>query len=155
MKKFTAWLKTRQAKFALYTFIYTLVVFAAVGVVNYLAKRYNKSYDATSTKKFSLSDQTVKIAKNLNKKATISYWAQPSKFTAARDLLDRLRGAGPGEVVDEDGVLVIPAGNGEKCPVGTERAGTAGKWAGRRVALGGGGGVDDHDGAVVVHGGGQ
>jgi ABC-type uncharacterized transport system involved in gliding motility auxiliary subunit len=91
MKKFTAWLKTRQAKFALYTFIYTLVVFAAVGVVNYLAKRYNKSYDATSTKKFSLSDQTIKIAKGLNKKATISYWAQPSKFTAARDLLDRYK----------------------------------------------------------------
>jgi ABC-type uncharacterized transport system involved in gliding motility auxiliary subunit len=92
MKKFAAWLKTRQAKFALYTFIYTLVVLLAVGVVNYLAKRYNKSYDATSTKKFTLSDQTIKIAKNLkDKKVTISYWSQPTKFTAARDLLDRYK----------------------------------------------------------------
>src|SRR6476620_11348885 len=91
MKKFNAWLKTRQAKFALYTFVYTLVVFAAVGVVNYLAKRYNKSYDSTSTKKFSLSEQTIKIAKNLNKKVKINYWSEPKKFTAARDLLDRYK----------------------------------------------------------------
>jgi ABC-type uncharacterized transport system involved in gliding motility auxiliary subunit len=83
------WLKTRQAKFTLYTIAYILVVFAAVGVVNYLAKRFNKSFDSTSTKKFTLSDQTIKVAKNLKKDVVISYWDQPSKFTAARDLLDR------------------------------------------------------------------
>ena len=32
--------------------VYVLVVFAVVSTVNFLANRYNKSYDATSNKQF-------------------------------------------------------------------------------------------------------
>lgn len=85
----TSWMKARQTKFTLYTIVYVLVVFAVVSTVNFLANRYNKSYDSTSNKQFTLSDQTIKIAKNLKQPVTIAYWDQSSKFEGAKDLLDR------------------------------------------------------------------
>ncbi|MGD1090798.1 MAG: GldG family protein [Bryobacteraceae bacterium] len=87
----TSWMKARQTKFTLYTIVYVLVVFAVVSTVNFLANRYNKSYDSTSNKQFTLSDQTIKIAKNLKQPVTIAYWDQSSKFEGARDLLDRYK----------------------------------------------------------------
>ena len=50
------WLKARQTKYAAYATSYILIVLAAVVVANVLADRYNKSYDATSNKRYSLSD---------------------------------------------------------------------------------------------------
>ena len=69
--------------------LYTIIVIAILGAVNFLANRYNKSYDTTSNKQYTLSDQTAKIAKNLKDKVTITYWDQSSKFQGARDLLGR------------------------------------------------------------------
>ncbi len=86
-----SWIKTRQTKFAAYTAVYVLIVVAVVGVLNFLANRYNKSFDSTANKQFTLSDQTVKIAKNLKQDVTISYWDQPTQFQGARDLLDRYK----------------------------------------------------------------
>jgi ABC-type uncharacterized transport system involved in gliding motility auxiliary subunit len=86
-----SWIKTRQTKFAAYTTVYVLIILAVVGLINFLANRYNKSYDTTANKQFTLSDQTVKIAKNLNQNVTISYWDQPTQFQAAHDLLDRYK----------------------------------------------------------------
>src|ERR1700704_5842178 len=87
----TNWIKTRQTKFAAYTAVYALIVFGAVGVLNFLANRYNKTYDATASKQFTLSDQTEKIAKDLKQDVSISYWDQPTQFQAAHDLLDRYK----------------------------------------------------------------
>src|SRR5579862_9812230 len=87
----SAWMKTRQTKFTLYTIIYVLIVVAVVSGVNFLAHRYNKSLDTTSNKRYTLSDQTEKIAKNLKKDVSITYWDQPTKFQAAHDLLDRYK----------------------------------------------------------------
>ena len=89
------WMKARQTKFSAYTTVYVLIVVAVVGGLNFLANRYNKSYDTTSTKKFTLSDQTIKIAKNLKQPVTITYWDQPTKFQAAQDLLDRYKNLSP------------------------------------------------------------
>jgi ABC-type uncharacterized transport system involved in gliding motility auxiliary subunit len=75
--------------------LYTIIVIAILAVINFLAQRYNKSYDSTSNKQFTLSDQTIKIAKNLQQPLTITYWDQPTKFTAARDLLDRYQTLSP------------------------------------------------------------
>ncbi|MSV34335.1 MAG: hypothetical protein EXQ47_01880 [Bryobacterales bacterium] len=85
------WIKARQTRFAAYTAVYVLIVFGVVGVLNFLANRYNKSYDATANKQFSLSDQTIKIASNLKQDVTITYWDQPTQFDAARGLLDRYK----------------------------------------------------------------
>ena len=71
--------------------LYTIIVIGFLGGLNFLTNRYNKSYDSTSNKKFTLSDQTEKIAKNLKQDVTITYWGQPNGFTEARDLLDRYK----------------------------------------------------------------
>lgn len=71
--------------------LYSVIVIAILGTLNFLANRYNKSYDSTSNKKFTLSEQTEKIAKNLKQDLTITYWGQPQNFQQARDLLDRYK----------------------------------------------------------------
>ncbi|HPT27070.1 MAG TPA: GldG family protein [Bryobacteraceae bacterium] len=83
------WLKTRQTKFAAYAATYILIVVAALAAANWLANRHNKSFDATTNKRYSLSDQTIKLASNLKDDVTITYFDAPRNFTTARDLLDR------------------------------------------------------------------
>src|ERR1700737_4135729 len=62
---------------------------AIVSVANVLANRYNKSYDSTANKRYSLSDQTAKIVKGLKQTAAISYYDRQSGFQQAKDLLVR------------------------------------------------------------------
>ena len=83
------WLKARQTKYAAYATVYILVVLAATVVANVLADRYNKSFDATSNKRYSLSDQTKKIVNGLKQDATITYFNQSIHFREGKDLLDQ------------------------------------------------------------------
>ena len=55
------WMEARQTKYAAYVTVYILVILCIVSLANVLANRYNKSYDSTSNKRYSLSDQTAKI----------------------------------------------------------------------------------------------
>jgi ABC-type uncharacterized transport system involved in gliding motility auxiliary subunit len=84
----TPLLKARQTKYAAYAVVYVLVVITAVVIVNILANRYTKSYDGTSNKRYSLSEQTAKIVKGLKDNATILYFDQGTRFQHAKDLLD-------------------------------------------------------------------
>jgi ABC-type uncharacterized transport system involved in gliding motility auxiliary subunit len=83
------WLKARQTKYTAYLITYVVVVLAILTAVNWLANRHNRSYDSTANKRFSLSDQTVKVVKGLKQDAKIVYFDKTSEFTRARDLLDR------------------------------------------------------------------
>src|SRR5436190_15976715 len=83
------WMKTRQTKYTLYVSVYLIVIVAILGAANWLANRHNKSIDSTSNKKFSLSDQTVKVVKGLTQDVTITDYDKTSAFTTSRDLLDR------------------------------------------------------------------
>src|SRR5262249_16808471 len=67
---------------------YLIVILAVLSAANWLANRHNKSIDSTSNKKFSLSDQTVKVVKGLTKDVTITDYDKTSAFTTPRDLLD-------------------------------------------------------------------
>ena len=99
------WLKARQTKFAAYAAIYVLVVIAVIVVVNILADRYNKSYDATANKRYSLSEQTAKIVKGLKQDATITYFNQSTRFREGKDLLEEYKNLSPKvkvEYVDPD-----------------------------------------------------
>src|ERR1700745_3193305 len=99
------WLKARQTKYVAYATTYILIVMIAVVVANVLADRFNKSYDATSNKRYSLSDQTAKIVKGLKQTATITYFDQSTRFRGGRDLLDEYANLSPkvkGEYVDPD-----------------------------------------------------
>ena len=66
-----------------------------VSVANVLANRYNKSYDSTSNKRYSLSDQTAKIVKGLKQDATITYFDQSTSFPGGKDLLDHYANLSP------------------------------------------------------------
>lgn len=89
------WMKTRQTKYAAYAATYIIIFIAVLVVVNILADRYNKSFDATANKRFSLSDQTKKIVHDLKQDVNISYFDKPSGFQGARDLLDRYSNLSP------------------------------------------------------------
>ena len=89
------WIKTRQTRFAAYATIYILVVLAVLVVLNVLANRYDKSYDSTKNKRFSLSEQTVKIVKGLKRDVTVTYFGSEDSFRTGRDLLDRYADLSP------------------------------------------------------------
>ena len=81
-------LKARQTKYAAYAATYIAVVIAVIAAVNVLANRYEKSFDSTSNKRYSLSDQTKKIVKGLKQDATITLYDQSSRFQSGKDQLD-------------------------------------------------------------------
>ncbi len=85
----TKLLQARQTKYTAYATVYILVVIAALAIVNVLANRHDKSFDATANKRYSLSEQTAKVVKGLKQDATITFYDQPSRFQHAHDLLDQ------------------------------------------------------------------
>jgi len=89
------WVKSRQTKYAGYAGVYIVVIVAVLAAVNFLANRYDKSYDSTHNKQFSLSDQTIKIARNLNTDVQLLYFGDSGSFTGAHDLLDRYSSLSP------------------------------------------------------------
>src|SRR5215831_7549013 len=89
------WIKARQTKYAAYAATYILIVIAAVVVANVLADRYNKSYDSTANKRYSLSEQTAKIVHGLKQDATITYFHQSGHFREGKDLLDQYANLSP------------------------------------------------------------
>ena len=95
-----AFLKARQTKYAAYATMYIAVVFAIITVANVLGNRYNKSWDSTSNKRYSLSEQTAKIVKGLKQDATITYYDQSTRFQTAKDQLEQYANLSPKVHVD-------------------------------------------------------
>ena len=98
-------LKARQTRYAVYAGVYIVVVLAIVTVANVLANRYVKTYDTTSNKRYSLSDQTLKIVKGLKEDAKLTYFDQGTRFAQAKDQLDLYANLSPKvhvEYVDPD-----------------------------------------------------
>ena len=91
----TQLLHARQTKYLLYLFAYALIFVTILLVVNVLADRYNKSYDSTSNKRYSLSPQTAKIVKGLKLPATITYFDQTTRFEQAKDQLEQYANLSP------------------------------------------------------------
>ncbi len=67
--------------------IYTLVGLAIVVVINWFVDRNNHRWDLTPDKKYTLSEQTAKILKNLNKDVTIYCFDREGGTRARKDLL--------------------------------------------------------------------
>ena len=89
------WMQARQTKFAAYATVYILVILAVIVLANFFANRYNKSYDATANKRFTLSDQTKKVVGDLKQDVTISYFDRSNGMQNAKDLLDRYHNLSP------------------------------------------------------------
>ncbi len=85
----------RQARYGATAGVYTIVVIAALVLVNWLSNRYNKAFDTTSNKRFTLSQETQKLVKNLKSDATITYIDKASGFDQARGMLDRYKNLSP------------------------------------------------------------
>jgi ABC-type uncharacterized transport system involved in gliding motility auxiliary subunit len=83
------WLKARQTKYTAYATAYIAVIIAVLAAANWLANQHNKSFDATTNKRYSLSDQTDKVVRGLKQDVTITYFDKTSEFGRAKDLLDR------------------------------------------------------------------
>lgn len=93
----------RRTSTLLQAVLYTIIFVGILAAINFLAQRYNKSFDSTTSKRYTLSDQTIKIVKGLKEPVTITYWDQPDKFRGAQDLLDRYKNLSPKvEVVYQD-----------------------------------------------------
>jgi gliding motility-associatede transport system auxiliary component len=90
-----AWLKARQTQYTAYASVYILVVLAVLVAANFLANRYDKSYDSTANKQFSLSDQTIKVVKGLKTDVQFTYFGAQTDFRGARDTLDRYASLSP------------------------------------------------------------
>ena len=89
------WIQARQTKYAAYAATYILIVIAAVVLANVLADRYNKSYDTTANKRYSLSEQTAKIVKGLKQDAVITYFNRSTRFREGKDLLEQYANLSP------------------------------------------------------------
>ena len=87
------WVQTRQTKYGAYSAVYIVVVVAILAAGNYLANRYNETFDATKNKLYSLSDQTEKILDNLESDLKIYYFDRNSDFPPARASLVRYENA--------------------------------------------------------------
>jgi ABC-type uncharacterized transport system involved in gliding motility auxiliary subunit len=85
------WMKARQTKYGAYAAVYILVMLCVIFAANYLAKNHNKTVDVTSNKRFTLSDQTKKVAGNLTKDVQVYYFDKSDSYERARDMLDRYK----------------------------------------------------------------
>lgn len=94
------WLKARQTRYTAYAVVYILVVLVAVVVANVLANRYDKSWDATKNKQYSLSEETAKLVKGVHQPITITYFNQSTHFAEGKDLLDEYKDISPNVHVD-------------------------------------------------------
>ena len=115
------WIKGRQTKFTAYVSVYILVILGVLGAINFLANRYNKSFDSTANKTFSLSEQTEKIVKNLKQDVKIQYFDDVRGLERGRDLLDRYKNLSPKVSVDFIDVAKKPI---ETRAAGVKAAGT-------------------------------
>jgi ABC-type uncharacterized transport system involved in gliding motility auxiliary subunit len=87
----------RQARFGATSALYTIVILAILVLINWLAQmpRFNKTFDTTSNKRYTLSDETKKVAGNLKSDATIVYFDRASGFNQAKAMLDRYANLSP------------------------------------------------------------
>jgi ABC-type uncharacterized transport system involved in gliding motility auxiliary subunit len=83
------WFKSRSGKYTGYAVVYTLVIIAVLAAINFLANRYDQSYDSTKNKQFSLSDQSIKLVKTLKTDAKLTYFGDNASWPGAKDLLDQ------------------------------------------------------------------
>jgi ABC-type uncharacterized transport system involved in gliding motility auxiliary subunit len=78
----------RQARFGTLAAASVLVVLGIIGAINYLSTKYNKRWDLTASRQFSLSDQTKKVLQELKEPVRIRVFARTEEFQRFRDRLD-------------------------------------------------------------------
>jgi ABC-type uncharacterized transport system involved in gliding motility auxiliary subunit len=85
------WIKARQTRYGAFVALYLIVILAIVIGANWLADHRNKTFDVTSNKAYTLSDETKKVTGNLKKNVTVYYFDKSDSYDRARDMLDRYK----------------------------------------------------------------
>jgi ABC-type uncharacterized transport system involved in gliding motility auxiliary subunit len=78
----------RQARYGSLAAASVFVVLGILGAINYLSTKYNKRWDLTAARQFSLSDQTKKVLQDLKQPVKIRVFARSEDFQRFRDRLD-------------------------------------------------------------------
>ena len=115
----TEWMKARQTKYGVYLAVYIIVIVGVLGVANWLASGHVKSFDSTSNKRYSLSDQTEKVVKGLKQDVHVEYFDR-GNFGSAKDLLDRysnLSNKVHVEYLDPEKKPLVARADGVKAPL--------------------------------------
>jgi len=79
----------RQARFGTLAAASVAVVLGILVAINYIGNKYNKRWDLTSNRQFSLSDQTKKILKDLKEPINVRVFTRSDEFQRFRDRLDQ------------------------------------------------------------------
>ncbi len=98
-------LKSRTAAYGINSVITVFLVIGIVGVLNFLTSRYPYKVDLTKNKIHTLSDQTVKITKGLQKTVKATLYSKLQQKEQFRPLLDNYKSLNPKfevEYVDPD-----------------------------------------------------
>lgn len=98
-------LKSRTAAYGLNSVVTVLLVIGIVGVVDFLTLRYPLKLDLTKNKLHTLSDQTTKLIKGLQKPVKATFFAKLGNRDQVRPLLDSYKALNPKfevEYVDPD-----------------------------------------------------
>jgi ABC-type uncharacterized transport system involved in gliding motility auxiliary subunit len=88
-------LKGRTAAYGLNSAVTILLVLGIVGVLNFLGSRYSYKLDLTKNKTHSLSEQTIKIVKDLKTPIKANFFSKPQDREKYRLLLDNYKGLNP------------------------------------------------------------
>jgi ABC-type uncharacterized transport system involved in gliding motility auxiliary subunit len=95
----------REARYSAMSLVSVLAVLGILVGLNYLVIRRDKQWDLTSTKSFTLSDETTKVLNGLKGPVSVTVYDQPAGFPRFRDALTRYELAGKNvsvEYVDAD-----------------------------------------------------
>ncbi len=81
----------RGAKYGTMSIVSIVVFLAIMVAVNYLGTRQNKRWDLTANQVYSLSDQTIKILKELQQPVTVTVFEQKDRQAALKTRLDEFQ----------------------------------------------------------------
>ncbi len=85
-------LKSRAAAFGLNSVITTALVLSIIGLLNFLSSKYFKKWDLTTNQKFTLSEQSLKLVRELTMPVTVTiFTADKERFRA---ILENYKTAG-------------------------------------------------------------
>jgi ABC-type uncharacterized transport system involved in gliding motility auxiliary subunit len=91
----------RQARYGTLSLVSVLVALGIAVAVNYLGVRQNKRWDLTANQFYSLSDQTVKVLRNLDAPVKLTVYSRETEFDTFRDRLEEYAYQSNGNVTVE------------------------------------------------------
>lgn len=112
------WIRKRSTQFGLALILTAVGTFALMGVLNFVASKYNKTWDVTKNKVYSLNEQSLKILGDLKDEIEVRVWTQSLDRMSAnvdmRRFLENYRLASGGK-------LTISVQNPNNDPMGSQK----------------------------------